>query len=157
LSFFSRKIDSKRALALAKDRDFIGYAIVKRDKRSGGIDQRVYESVVRRSSHAHNYIKGVQQWDVEVSGRPFRVDGYLYAQQNGVTNGCAHVAAKTAWARLKENGMSFREMTSLLGITPGRTPGEGLTTPEVKEIWVAWGARCFVADSQTASSVPPPI
>jgi len=151
LGFFSKRFRTLRGLATARDDEFLGYAIVKRDRLPRSERAvRVYESVLRPSRHPNNYIHRSQGWTCRLAERDFVVDGYLYAQQNNLTNVCAHVALRTAAAPFHSEGdMLYREMNSLAGIELG--PGEGqrargLDVREMVGILEAAGARCFVAD-----------
>jgi len=153
LSFFTKAFSSIGDLDDITDNEFIGYAIVKNDTLpSGGGCLRVYESVVRLSRHPNNIARGTQRWDCTVAGHSFRVIGYLYAQQNNMTNVCAHVALRSAAARFHPSGdMSYGEMNSLVGIDhikkkAGGKDGEGLTPSEMVTILEKAGATCFVGD-----------
>ena len=90
VSFFSVVV-TKETIGTIPEEAFIGYAIYKND----AIRARVYESVFATSPHENNYVRGAPSWTCNVAGREFTIEGYLYAQQNGVTNSCAHVAART--------------------------------------------------------------
>ncbi len=162
LSFFTREFSTKHGLTTATDQEFIGYAILKKDVApSFGTVRRVYESVIRSSRHDNNFVRGQQLWTCSAGGRQFCVRGYVYAQQNGLTNVCAHVALRTVAARFHTNGdMSYREMNNVLGIdhvamkTGGAT---GLTTQQMVQVLEAAGARCFQADYSQPTTNPPPF
>jgi hypothetical protein len=161
LSFFKKKFSTRRGLASAKDQDFIGYAVLKADRAPSfgrsGVIRRVYESVITPSRHDNNFIRGSQVWPCRVDGRPFKVCGYLYAQQNGLTNICAHVALRTAAARFHPAGdMSYREMNDLLGFDQVNKKTEGLNLQQMVRVLEAAGAACFQADySQPNVKAPP--
>jgi len=123
LSFFSKKCSSRSDLSNVSAEDFIGYAILKCDQVSGKQPtRRIYESVIRPSRRVNNFIHGSQQWLCTVQGLDLPVQGYMYAQQNGITNVCAHAALRTVAARFHGNGdMTYREMNTLTGI-----PSEGI-------------------------------
>jgi len=162
LSFFTRRFATRRGLPDVAEKGFIGYLIFKEDTApSFGRIGRVYESVIRPSRHDNNFVRGEQAWLCRVDGKPFRVPGYLYAQQNGLTNVCAHVALRTAAARFHPAGdMSYREMNQLLGIdhVSVKTGEEnGLTTQQMVEVLEAAGARCFQADYSKPAANPPPF
>jgi len=153
LSFFTKKFDAQSKLESVGDKDFIGYAIIKRDEVPGGPSvDRIYESVLRPSRQEHNYIRAPQKWSCCVGPTAFQVCGYLYAQQNNMTNVCAHVACRTAAARFHKDGdMTYREMNGLPGVNVdhvNRTVGEGqgLNSDEMIKILEAAGARCVVGD-----------
>ncbi len=105
LSFFAKAFRTPRGLIGAGPDNFLGYVIVKEDTLpSGDRNFRIYESVVRPSQHQNNYIHGVQRWTCRVGEQSLEIVGYLYAQQNNLTNVCAHVAARTAAARFHPDG-----------------------------------------------------
>jgi hypothetical protein len=139
LSFFAAKFATQQRLARLTDGEFIGYAVVKEDSApSFGERRRVYESVIRPSRLVNNFVHGGQDWPCQVGGKAFKVNGCLYAQQNTLTNVCAHVALRTAAARFHPNGdMSYREMNQLLGIDHVKVrmgEGNGLTTKQMQQV-----------------------
>lgn len=114
LSFFKKKINSHESISSLSNEDFIGYAIIKLDSSKHYNNTRIYESVMRSSAHENNFIKGEQNWHCKVYDKEFDIRGYLYAQQNGETCKCAHVALRTAAARFhKDSDMTYREMNVL--------------------------------------------
>ncbi len=159
ISFFTKAFSVKRDLIAAGNNDFIGYAIVKTDKISSLLEKtRIYESVIRSSRHPNNFIRGAQKWTCYVLNNAFEVEGYLYAQQNALTNSCAHVALRTASARYHQEGdMSYREMNNLVEVDHIQKKGyDGLNVEEMVQILEAAGARCFVGNytNKSHSSVP---
>jgi hypothetical protein len=159
LSFFTSKFTTRRGLATAADDDFIGYAIVKEDENPPlGSTRRVYESVLRPSRMVNNFVRGGQDWPCQAGGKTFKVNGYLYAQQNGLTNVCAHVALRSVAARFHPNGdMSYREMNRLLGVDHLNVKITGLTYQQMQAVLEAAGAKCFPADYTEPSANPPPF
>lgn len=162
LSFFTAKFTTRQRLFRLTDGEFIGYVVVKEDSApSFGERRRVYESVIRPSRLVNNFVRGGQNWPCQVGGKTFRVNGYLYAQQNTLTNVCAHVALRTAAARFHPNGdMSYREMNQLLGIDHVKVKmggGNGMTTQQMQRVLEAAGAKCFPADYSNPSANPPPF
>ncbi|MBT6052852.1 MAG: hypothetical protein HOG49_39125 [Candidatus Scalindua sp.] len=156
LSFFTKSFSTKRGLGTAHNNEFLGYAIVKTDNVSSSpVRSKVYESVTLPSRHPNNFIRGVQKWTCNVLDNKFVVEGYLYAQQNTITNACAHVALRTVAARYhKEIDMSYREMNLIAGVDHiNRKGGHGLDSTEMVRILEAAGARCFVGDYTTVESV----
>jgi hypothetical protein len=162
LSFFTAKFSARQELARVSNAKFIGYAVVKEDRApSFGNMRRVYESVIRPSRLVNNFVRGGQDWPCQACGKEFKVNGYLYAQQNGLTNVCAHVALRTAAARFHPKGdMSYREMNQLLGVDHVNVKmgdDNGLTTQQMQQVLEAAGARCFPADYSNPSANSPPF
>ena len=159
LSFFSNRFKSDQELANTTNDDFLGYAVVKKDTSpSIGTISRIYESVLRPPRHDNNFVRGSQNWKCRVGGRVFTANGYLYAQQNGLTNVCAHVALRTAAARFHPNGdMSYREMNKLLGIDHVSKKLNGLSLQQMVQVLESAGARCFQADYSSADNPPAPF
>ena len=162
LCFFSAKFDTPPQIAHVEDEDFIGYTVFKWDQApSFGHRRRVYESVIRISRLVNNFVRGGQAWPCRVGGKIFKGNGYLYAQQNVLTNVCAHVALRTAAARFHPNGdMSYREMNQLLGVDHVNVKmgdGNGLTYQQMQQVLEAAGAKCFPADYSNPSVNSPPF
>ncbi len=162
LSFFKSQFATPRGLKTATEEDFIGYVVVKEDSAlSFGKMRRIYESVIRPIRVVNNFVRGGQDWSCRVNSKPFKVNGYLYAQQNGLTNVCAHVALRSVAARFHPSGdMSYREMNRLLGVdhlTVKMGDGNGLTTQQMQRVLEAAGAKCFPADYSNPSANPPPF
>ncbi|NIP27808.1 MAG: hypothetical protein GWN67_24895 [Phycisphaerae bacterium] len=151
LSFFTKRFSTRRGLSNATEEEFIGYAIVKQDAIPDyGRVTRIYESVIKPSRYVNNFIKGDKEWTCSIVGNLFKVKGYIYAQQNAITNVCAHVALRTAASCFhKDEDMLYREMNELIGIDHVKRklePGKGLDTMEMVEILSKAGASCIVAD-----------
>jgi len=154
LSFFSEPLTSARELANILPQHFLGYTIIKIDdvpaRPSEGA--RIYESVIRPSRRANNFIRGAPTWNCTVDGIAMKTTGYLYAQQNAMTNCCAHVACRTVAACFhKDRDMSYREINLLLGIDHvsrkvGGPDGGGLQSSEIAAVLRAAGAECIRAD-----------
>jgi hypothetical protein len=166
LSFFSKAFSTAHGLRGVDENQFIGYAVVKQDQIPGdGSSVRVYESVLCQGRRPNNFVRGQKSWSCTVAGRTFSVAGYLYAQQNTITNVCAHVALRTAAARFHKAGdMSYREMNRLVGIDHkirrvDDSNNGGLDTYEMVRILEAAGARCTGGDysKRRRGRQPPPF
>lgn len=166
LSFFKKKFSTKRGLSTSINSDFIGYAIVKSDdfQDARKSKERVYESVVAVHRSRNYFVRGAQNWLCRIIGNNFTVKGYIYAQQNGMTNVCAHVALRAVASRYHKNGdMSYREMNKIVGINhidkkAGGEDGDGLSTIEMVKVLEAAGANCFVGDYfEHAKDAPAPF
>ena len=157
VSFF-RAVVSKENIGGIPDDPFIGYAIYKKD----AITARVYESVIAISRRENNYVRGAPSWTVAIAGRVFAVSGYLYAQQNRVTNSCAHVAVRTVATRFRGKDLCYRQMNEWVseyrrnnGLEE-RPPGEGLTVKEICHLLGKSGAKTFVANYEDDEGPPVP-
>jgi len=155
LCFFSKRFSTRRGLLSASKDDFLGYALVKGDyyKGSDSPSAHVYESVVRPSRYTNNFIHGQQKWSCSCLGEDLQIEGYLYAQQNGCTKTCAHVAARSAAARFHPAGdMLYREINEVarsVALEEGKKgwkPSEGLSNRQIVGILESAGARCVLAD-----------
>lgn len=160
ITFHTRQFSTIDEFSNANQEDFIGYVIIKEDNIPGiGPKVRVYESVLKPSRGVNNFIRGQPEWRCLVAGKIFKISGYLYAQQNNITNVCAHVALRTAASRFHKSGdMTYREMNQLIGIDHvnrkvGRVDNGslGLDTVEMTAILEAAGARTIVVDYTVAS------
>ncbi len=150
IGFFTKSFSTRRGLSSVTADEFLGYAIVKEDHIPGlGNVGRIYESVLKPSRHTNNYIRGEREWECSIGGKSLRVNGFLYGQQNGITNVCAHVAIKTALGRFGEKAdISYREMNQLVGVDHQSKKvgigGDGLTPQEMVHILESCGANCMV-------------
>lgn len=137
---------------------FLGYVVVRQDSVNGKIfARRILESVVKTSRCENNFIRGAPNWKCRVADRIYEISGFLYAQQNGVTNVCAHVALRTLASVYHPNGdISYREINELLGIDHKTNwvgvnldnPDEsrGLSIQQMLVVLEHCGARCINAD-----------
>jgi len=161
LSFFTKRFKRKASIESATDRDFIGYAIVvNRIDNPTGKNQsnsvHVYESVIKKSCHAHNFVRGEQEWICSINGCRFKIRGYLYAEQNMVTNVCAHATLRTVSARFVPGGLSYRQISKLAGVSLNNA-ADGLSSDQIVKVLEAAGARCIVADFVKRKSPPAPF
>lgn len=159
LSFFLKKFSTPKGIPKDNNDQFIGYIIIKADILPSGQDTtRIYESVINFSRHPNNCIRGSRSWVCDILGNKFEVKGYLYAQQNGITNVCAHVALRTAAASYHKDGdMSYRKMNDMLGIDHVKKKtgdGNGLYSNEMVKILEEAGATCFTGDYSSGVNNP---
>ena len=165
LSFFSKKFSTVKGLLSAKDRDFIGYAVIKSDRFSKEELNciRVFESVLKASSYPNNCVKNKPAWRCKVCGFSFRVKGYIYAQQNNMTNVCAHVALRSVISSFHPKGdISYREINEIVGIDhvtrkAGGKDGEGLYFNEMVKVLGRYDLTCFGVDYQDPALEVPDI
>jgi hypothetical protein len=170
LSFLRGIVANTKALMRMPPNDFLGYAIVKKDEvpptpdvcPEGCQRPRIYESVISGSLHENNYVRGSPTWRCRVAGREFSINGYIYAQQNGITNSCAHVAARTAATRFIRSDLPYRLMNQWVDAfrvannLPRPFPGRGLSNLEICHVLGCAGANTFVGDYTGATSAPVP-
>ena len=147
LGFFRTASRSRKRLESTSHKAFLGYAIVKENIFSSGSSFKIYESALCPVHYPNSFIKRAPTWNVVVAGMPRTVEAHLYAQQNGITNCCAHVAVRTAAAVFPAGHLSYRKMNQIVGIDLSkRYPGNGLDKREMTAILERAGARCVVAD-----------
>jgi hypothetical protein len=156
LSCFNQLLPDPIALAAADRDSFLGYAIIKQEIVASQTRFRVCESVFKTSRRQNNFIRGQQNWLCRVSGNDFTVPGYTYAQQNGLTNACAHVAVRTAAARFHKTGdMYYREMDEILAADHIKARGgDGLIHAQMEKLLQTAGAGAQVIDFSVPSPVP---
>ena len=169
LSFFSARVSSVTDLAEIDPSAFLGYAIYKEDKvpptpdicPEGYNKGRIYESVLKPSRHDNNFVHGAPPWDCRVGDCFFPIEGYLYAQQNTITNCCAHVALRTVATRFTHDDITYRQINDLvkkfreIHNGPDSPPGQGLTNEEICYVLDHLGAKTFVGDYTNLN--PPPV
>lgn len=103
------------------EEEFIGQAIFKWNHFRGLTHPQphVYEAVIPapRSVETNNFIHCRQGYDFHTSVGNFSAAGVLYAQQNGLTFVCAHVALRTALASvLPEADISYERINQIVGV-----------------------------------------
>ncbi len=150
LSFFQLPYSATINPPELDDDNFIGYAIVRIvTSTSGWSEAWVYESVIKPERITNNFIRRAPHWQCRILGRALSIQGYLYAQQNGKTNCCAHVAIRCAASAFSATGdVQYHEMNRLIG---GYT-GSGLTTREMVKILEHAGATCYVGCFDTTQA-----
>ena len=133
--------------------NFKGYAIVRGvQSASGWKCSWVYESVVLPERITNNFIPKAPKWECCITGEDLTIQGHLYAQQNGKTNCCAHVAVRSAAATFSGTGdLLYHEMNKIIG---GYTGG-GLKNQQMVKILESVGATCFVGNFDVTQSSDP--
>jgi hypothetical protein len=165
LSFFKASFERLDQLEGVAPEDFLGYAIVRCGDpcpdENGGICHRprIYESVLRYSRRINNFVRGAPLWSCRVDGCDFEVEGYLFAQQNAITNCCAHVALRTVAARYHSAGdLSYRQINDIVGIDHiGKKAAAGLDHGEMVTVLESVGASCHGMSYETHDSARPPF
>jgi len=148
LSFFDQAFREKSDITHLKDENFIGYLIVKQDFLPANKRCRVYESVIKKNTQLHNFVRGEQKFLCHIAGKPLHVSGYLYCQQNGITNVCVHAALRTIAARfLPDHDLSYREINRLLNIDHVKsTLKDGVFSSDMVSVLQAKGIKYIQSD-----------
>ena len=115
LSFWQKEIKSIEDLTMDDNESLVGYAIIKNDCIPKHDATHVFEAVFRKYSHKHNCVRKGQSFDVRVGNSIFSAQGALFAQQNGISKCCAHVALYTILCNnFPDKEPSFAQMTQIV-------------------------------------------
>lgn len=144
LSFWSKAIINEDVSALAND-DLVGYAIFKHDQITDkNIDEwHVFEAVFAKNAHQSNCVPYPQTYRILLAGKPFKIKGLLYCQQNELNKACAQVAMRSLLSRLLPEGdISYRRINEIVSsVSPGYAPGKGLNVPQMRALLSDLGIR----------------
>ncbi|MCF7674080.1 MAG: hypothetical protein K9M97_01955 [Akkermansiaceae bacterium] len=146
--------------ASLRDRDCVGYALLKKDRlsrrnKTGWADEwHVYEAVFRTYPHRHTYAKACASMEFAAAGRRFAICGCLYAQQNGVSKTCAQVAIRSlATAYLKTNDISYRTINRLAAGKSRRfNPGKGMRPYQIGRVLKGMGINHRLVEYKDGST-----
>lgn len=149
ISFFRRRIRKTNPgdIKYCDNNDFIGYAIVKMDtfsKRKK--DCRVYESVMTPNESDNSFIHSANTFEAKIYGHRFEVTGCVYAQQNAITNVCAHTALVTLLSSTqRDNTITSNMINKELGIDFSKQTfeKEGLTADQITDVIKNHGMKYF--------------
>lgn len=143
VSFWKSLIPDDEALAQAPAEDCLGWAILKHDKatiRDHVVDEwHVFESVMVKYRHHHNYVPGAPSIPVQLGNRPEPVTlrGWLYCQQNRLNKVCAQVALRTLMtAYLEDYDLPYSKINAL--VTQAKDtkadwiPSDGLSPAQIE-------------------------
>ncbi|MSU51197.1 MAG: hypothetical protein EXS37_19265 [Opitutus sp.] len=130
ISFWKAEFHTEADLAHLKADDCIGWAILKQDCLPSKQLQRwhVFESVIRKYAHEHNYVPCSREIRFRVGACDFSLPGVLYCQQNALNKACAQVALRSICsAYLNDPNLTFRRINEL-AFAPHSpvNPGDGL-------------------------------
>jgi hypothetical protein len=146
ISFWSEPVPDASALSAMPAEAFLGWAILKHDAatfRGQEVDRwHVFESVIPKYSHHHNYAPDAPSIPVQIGDRsfPLALPGWLYCQQNGLNKCCAHVALRTLLtARLSDHELPYSRINKLLPHPPGGPrpdwlPRDGLFPEQIETV-----------------------
>jgi hypothetical protein len=152
ISFFKKHFKTTRAFHSLNNTSALGYVIFKEEYLSPTppviFSSRIWESVIIHPQRENNYVRGMKQWAYRVADRSFTITGCLYAQQNGETNCCAHVALRSVAANFHKDGdMTYSEMNKILGIDHTNTfAWNGLSLSQQLKVLTTAGANCISAN-----------
>lgn len=131
VSFFASEKDHRPALD-----DFLGYAVIRKEFfKNRRHNLFIYESILKPYRHElhNNFIHCKRTYKVAYPFGIFDITGVLYAQQNGLSFVCAHVALRSVLSLLLPEGdISYAEINQLAEIT--QYPVPGLRTHEITQI-----------------------
>lgn len=116
----------------------VGYALLKRDciPSSSYDDWHIYEAVLRKYPHSHNYCHAVADFFFRIGEKECSIRGCLYAQQNGLNKACAQVAIRSVVAtRLGRADLSYIKINRYAEeVEPVNKPGDGLNTKQISHV-----------------------
>lgn len=160
ISFWRKAVsDNKNDLERRSDEDCVGYALLKRDvltqtttippKR---IDRwHIFEAVVCKYPHPHNYSRTEQSFKFRVGDRIFSIQGCLYAQQNGLNKACAQVALRSLIAtRLGDPEVSCEQINHYATEVTAFNPAKGLNTRQISHVLAKFGIEYAAIDYNTS-------
>jgi len=137
VSFWKKSISTPEDLEGCDDQDCVGYALFKQDViPSENVDRwQIFESVVRKYPHPHNYSRVLKQLSFRVGGKEFSIPGCLYAQQNTFNKACAQVALRSLIAtRLADPDVSCEQINEYAREVGAVVPGKGLNTAQISHV-----------------------
>lgn len=137
--------------------DFLGYVVVKTDHVSEFdplYTTHIQEAVIHppRSGDDNNFIHCGRDYRIKTGVGDFDVHGVLYAQQNGFTSVCAHVALRSVLSCVLPDGdITCREINEICGVDHQSLlvgtkdgKGRGLMPDELEKVIRAKGLQhCF--------------
>ena len=156
VSFWRKRIWWAWMLRFCRDKDLIGYAIVKHD--SGIVSGEyvdswyVFESVFVKYEHEHNCVSNQGLFSLKVGVKVFHIKGVLYCQQNNITTKCAHVAVRSLLSRFSSDGdLSYTQIHNLARESMAKQglcyyPNKGLSARTIIDVIHGLGYECNAKD-----------
>lgn len=159
ISFWKSIITNQEQLRSENNKDFLGYAILKRDAVPDKyIDQTAYddpalgvtpefvspgfwsvfEAVFIKDPHPNNCVPNVMIYKVSIGDTEFCIEGILYAQQNTLNRQCAQVALRSLLSRILQCDISYREINNLAGKSPQQ---KGLEVSQIRDVLTKLGIK----------------
>ena len=139
ISFWKTPVSPSVEASLKND-DFIGYILLKQDIIENEIFFHVFEAVLSNSA-ANCFCHFNREFEVRILRQNYRVSGVLYAQQNGITKCCAHVALfslLSIYPNERNLEPSFAKMNACIQKTKGEKV-QSLTPWEIQKILDLYG------------------
>ena len=141
ISFFRTTLENAEQGIFASE-EYLGYAVIKKDicNPTDNSQLYVYESVLPtyRDEKANNFLHCHRRYQVQYPFGTFSVVGSLYAQQNGLTFVCAHVALRSVLSLvLNEGDISYTEINHLAGISTSNGDtglGKGMSDTQLEKV-----------------------
>ncbi|MFZ2653936.1 MAG: hypothetical protein WAX69_03405, partial [Victivallales bacterium] len=139
VSLWSTVLSSPDDVSKMTDDNLIGYAILKRDTiPSNNVDEwHVFEAVLRKYSHHHNYAPHQKKYDLKICNKSFSANGTIYCQQNSLNKACAHVSLHTLLSGRPNVGiLSYRKINELANKDKDAAynPSKGLTVYQIRNV-----------------------
>jgi len=145
LSFWKVNLEKEADLDAVDPSACIGYAILKYDVCPSRTTDawHVFESVIRKHDHKHNYAPCDTAVSFRVGARQFSASGVLYGQQNGLNKACAQVGLRSICANfLQDYDLTYRRINDLaFAGSATRDPGRGLTTAQTAQVLDGLGIK----------------
>jgi len=143
ISFWRATCNAAANMPSLHDKDFVGYAILKRDSLpSNSFDRwHVFEAVMPKFEHDHNCVPRSGVYKVMVGDRYRMAAGVLYCQQNGLNKACAHVALRSLVAlHHPDTLLAYSEINRIAVRADGPTnPAQGLSVQQIEKILTEYG------------------
>jgi len=136
LYFFRADFSNYEEIAPLPDDSLVGFTKVHQDVIEKNGKQiplgYVVESYVDNPFGDQAYVMSTKKIEVEIAGRIFFLQGRYFAQQNCITNCCAHAAIKNALRDFYPD-LTSESINSCLGINHAARPGgKGLTLDQIQ-------------------------
>jgi hypothetical protein len=96
----------------------------------------VFESVLIKYPHVHNYTHGAKTYRVRVGPSEFSVTGVMYCQQNELNMACAQVALRSLCSmHIKDTDVPFSRINHLAESVSGPfDPAKGLQAKQIQAV-----------------------
>ena len=152
ISFWKEKISSTEQWNAISDALPLGYLILKKDFISEEKEfqaTHVFEAVFADSTfcsiESHRFNHCATEYSVKLVDKVFKIKGIMFAQQNGLSKCCAHVALYSILSMHNERELepSFVKMNTIIG-KDARTAAKGLQLADIKKILDAYGIQYTV-------------